>query len=112
MMALRAVILLAFLVTVPLFAIFGKNAPEVVKSFMQNFVTGSNGDSPSPSKNADAPKFRPSFVSPNNPGGQPAQANLSGASNPAQGELGPTGLSGAGTPSSTPNPAGLRTGAV
>jgi hypothetical protein len=112
MMALRATILLAFLVTVPLFAIFGKNAPEVVKSFIQNFMTRSNGDSPSLSKSPDAPVFRPSLESPSNPGGQPAQANLPGTSNPHQRDFGPSGQSGANPHSSMASPAGLRTGAA
>jgi len=75
MMAFRAIILLAFLVTVPLFAIFGKNAPDVVKALIQNYAPGSNPGVAALPEDDDAPIFRPALVSPSSLGTQ--QANLS-----------------------------------
>jgi hypothetical protein len=73
MMALRALVLVVCLVAVPLFAIFGKDAPQVVRSLVENIVGASAGSAERHTADHDPPIFRPAPLarsdSPTNIGG-------------------------------------------
>jgi hypothetical protein len=98
-MTLRAAVLLACFIAVPLFAIFGKDTPAVLREFIQNLVNrATKQNSPSSSPTTSSPMFRPATST------DGARSVLSSAGTPVlQSNPPPTIGSGAATTSATPN---------
>ena len=61
-MAIRATVLLVCLVAVPVIAVCGKNAPEVVKSFLRDYTGGPAKAPAADTDSTDAPVFRPGLL--------------------------------------------------
>ena len=61
-MGLCAVVLLICLVGVPLFAVFGKNVPEVVKALLRNYAIGPAENNSSDAAAGNDTSFRPGLV--------------------------------------------------
>jgi hypothetical protein len=67
MMAVRAAILLVCLVVAPMFAIFGKGAPEVIRSLLLKYAgSPEKGGSPATAE-SEPPIFRPGLLASNSP---------------------------------------------
>jgi hypothetical protein len=62
-MGLRAIVLLVCLVGVPLIAVFGKNAPEMIKALIRNYASAANDTGSNSQFTSDAAPFRPGLVS-------------------------------------------------
>jgi hypothetical protein len=58
-MTLRAAVLLACFIAVPLFAIFGKQTPEVIREFIRNITSKATKAASSPTATTNSPMFRP-----------------------------------------------------
>jgi hypothetical protein len=74
-MGLRAVVLLVCLVGVPLFAVFGKNAPDVVKALIKDYSGGPVASQSPEAPLGEAGAFRPGLVATQ----RPAPDNTAGA---------------------------------
>jgi hypothetical protein len=61
-MGLRAIVLLICLVGVPLFAVFGKNAPDAVKALIRNLVVGPTANESNHRNASDDTSFRPGLA--------------------------------------------------
>jgi hypothetical protein len=95
-MAIRVGVLLVCLVAVPVIAICGKNAPEVVKALIRDY-TGTSAKVASPNAGStDAPVFRPGVLGP----AAGSQSQQSGA---------PAALPGSGTPAAV-RPSNIESG--
>ncbi|MEX2140100.1 MAG: hypothetical protein WD894_12615 [Pirellulales bacterium] len=70
-MAIRATVLLVCLIAVPVVAICGKNAPDVVKSLIRDFTSSPAKVAPTSTGSSDAPVFRPGLMGP--PASSPAE---------------------------------------
>ncbi len=58
-MTLRAAVLLACFIAVPLFAIFGNDTPRVIREFIQSITNKATKAASSPSATTNSPMFRP-----------------------------------------------------
>src|SRR5262249_32116511 len=112
--AFRALVMLIVLISVPLFAIFGKNLPEVVKGLMEGrgLVLGPPPGGPQSTDIAVQP--RPSNIAGVQPGPFRASSDttLTAGSGAASGALSPAGANGVSLPGSNSTSAGSARGGM
>jgi hypothetical protein len=76
-MAIRATVLLVCLIAVPVIAICGKSAPEVVKSLIRDYTDTPAKVASTSARSTDAPVFRPGLMG--SPAGPPVQESAASA---------------------------------